>query len=177
MYCIGASSILCSFYLTWTFPRVNYDDSKKDDAHILCESPEIWTGKIDLQFFFIFAANDVVEHHGKIIEFLEGGGCTADLRGQFTQSALFSKKGGMPQQDFNSFSIRFYYIFSTTYQRFRDLFCPVIYLEFRTVCPGNLRQFETIFYTGKKSWQTPLEMSFELYKSALGKLRCSRDLP
>ena len=33
-------------------------------------------GKIDLQFFFIFAANDVVEHHGKIIEFLQGGGCT-----------------------------------------------------------------------------------------------------
>ena len=33
-----------------------------------------------------------------------------------------------PVQDFNSFSIMFYYIFSTTYQ-----FCPVIFLDFCSV--------------------------------------------
>ena len=38
-------------------------------------------------------------------------------------------------QNFNSFSILFYYIFSTTYQKIGDLFCPVIFLDFRTVCP------------------------------------------
>ena len=30
-----------------------------------------------------------------------------------------------PVQYFNSFSIMFYYIFSTTYQKIGDLFCPV----------------------------------------------------
>ena len=30
-----------------------------------------------------------------------------------------------PMQDFNSFSILFYYISSTTYQKIGDLFCPV----------------------------------------------------
>ena len=30
-----------------------------------------------------------------------------------------------PLQDFNSFSIIFYYIISTTYQKIRDLFCSV----------------------------------------------------
>ena len=36
-------------------------------------------------------------------------------------------------QDFNSFSILFYYIISTTYQKIGDLFCLVIFLDFRTV--------------------------------------------
>ena len=36
-------------------------------------------------------------------------------------------------QDFNSFSITFYYFFSTTYQKIGDLFCPVIFLKFRSV--------------------------------------------
>ena len=40
----------------------------------------------------------------------------------------------MPMQDFNSFFIMFYYIFSTTYQKIGDLFCPIIILDFRTVC-------------------------------------------
>ena len=44
-----------------------------------------------------------------------------------------------PMQDFNYFSIMFYYIFSTTYQRIGDLFCPVIFLDFRTVCRANCR--------------------------------------
>ena len=30
-----------------------------------------------------------------------------------------------PMQDFNSFSIMFYYIITTTYQKVGDLFCPV----------------------------------------------------
>ena len=39
-----------------------------------------------------------------------------------------------PMLDFNSFSIMFYYIISTTYEKIGDLFCPVIFLDFRTVC-------------------------------------------
>ena len=38
----------------------------------------------------------------------------------------------------NLFSIMFYYIFSTTYQKIGDLVCPVIFLHFRTVCLENL---------------------------------------
>ena len=38
-----------------------------------------------------------------------------------------------PMQDFNYFSIMFYYNISTTYQKIGDLFCPVIVLDF-TVC-------------------------------------------
>ena len=38
-----------------------------------------------------------------------------------------------PIQDFNSFSMIFYHTFSSTYQRIGDLFCPVIFLDFRSV--------------------------------------------
>ena len=38
-----------------------------------------------------------------------------------------------PVQYFNYFSIMFYDIFSTTYQKIGDLFCPVIFMDFRTV--------------------------------------------
>ena len=40
-------------------------------------------------------------------------------------------------QDFNYFSIVFYYIFRTTYQRIADFFCPVIFLDFHKVCCVN----------------------------------------
>ena len=39
-----------------------------------------------------------------------------------------------PVQDFNSFSIMFYYIISTTYQKIGDLFCPIHISGLRTVC-------------------------------------------
>ena len=38
-----------------------------------------------------------------------------------------------PVQDFDSFSIMFYYIISTTYQKIGDLFCPLVFLDFRTM--------------------------------------------
>ena len=38
-----------------------------------------------------------------------------------------------PVQDFNHFPIMFYCIISATYQKIGDLFCPVIFLDFRTV--------------------------------------------
>ena len=43
-----------------------------------------------------------------------------------------------PVQDFNSFSIMFCYIISTTYQKIGDLFCLDIFLDFRTVWPPHL---------------------------------------
>ena len=36
-------------------------------------------------------------------------------------------------QDFHSFSIMFYYIICTRYKKIGDLFCHVIFLDFRTV--------------------------------------------
>ena len=69
----------------------------------------------------------------------------ADLTGHGRPSP-FAKKGGMgwpcpvrsalnrtPVPDFDSFSIMFYYIIRTTYQKIGDLFCLVIFLDFRTV--------------------------------------------
>ena len=59
---------------------------------------------------------------------------------------ISAKKGGMavpirsalkrtPVRDFNSFSIKVYYILiSTTYQKNGDLFYSLLFLDFRTVC-------------------------------------------
>ena len=41
-----------------------------------------------------------------------------------------------PVQDFDYFSIIFYYMISSKYQKIGDLFCPVIFLYFRTVWRG-----------------------------------------
>ena len=110
--------------------------------------------KIGLQFF------DVLIMQQNIME-KELTSCTgvllrADLtgHGQFSQLADICQKGwdghallGQPSkrspvQDFNSFSIMFYYIFSITYQKIGDLFCPVIFLDFPTVCScGKFRKF------------------------------------
>ena len=75
----------------------------------------------------------------------------------------------------------FYYIISTTYQKIGDLFCPVIFLDFRTVCievrlfskvlgcimfaqgkktagnQGNYQNFETSLLP-KKRWLVFMEM-------------------
>ena len=57
----------------------------------------------------------------------------ADLTGH-SHSTLFGRWAWMavrsalkrtPVQDFNSISIKFYHIISTTYQKIGDLFCPV----------------------------------------------------
>ena len=67
----------------------------------------------------------------------------ADLTGHGQFSQFLPKRVGWlvsPQKDACAgfqpfFSIMFYYIFSTTYQKIGDLFCPIIFLDFRTVCP------------------------------------------
>ena len=41
-------------------------------------------------------------------------------------------------QDFNSFSIMFYYIISTTFKKLETYFALFIYLDFRTVCHTSL---------------------------------------
>ena len=85
--------------------------------------------------FLICDINDIVEHYGKRIK---------NLYGQL----IYAKKDGMavpcrsalkrtPMQDFNSFSIMFCYIFRTKYQKIRDLFCPVIFLDFCIVWNCN----------------------------------------
>ena len=72
----------------------------------------------------------------------------ADLtgHGQFSQSANFCQKGwegrvllGQPSKGrpWRISIIFLRYIISTTYQKIVDLFCPVIFLDFRTVCKGK----------------------------------------
>ena len=54
----------------------------------------------------------------------------------------------MPVQDFNSFSIMFYYIFSTTYQKIGGLFCSLIFLDFRTVWIETLHDAQKLSQIG-----------------------------
>ena len=63
--------------------------------------------------------------HGQIIRFLpKRVGWPCPVRSAFKRT---------PVQDFNSYSILFFYNISTKYQKIGDLFCPVIFLDFRTV--------------------------------------------
>ena len=64
----------------------------------------------------------------------------ADLTGH-GHPTLFGRWAWMAwtlMQEFNSFSIMFYYIISTTYKKIGDLFCPVVFLDFRTVCSASI---------------------------------------
>ena len=85
-------------------------------------------------------AKNVVKHYGKIIKiqalFSQKGWDGRALLGQ--PRTIYSEVCGsalkrIPVQDFNSFFIMFYYIISTTYKKIRDLFCPVIFLDFPIV--------------------------------------------
>ena len=94
---------------------------------------------------------NVVEYYGKRIKILHG--CPFEgwpNRAWSIQpiSQFLTKRVGWPcpvrsalkktpVQGFNSFSIMLYYIISTTYQKIGDLFYPVIFLDFCTVCPKS----------------------------------------
>ena len=66
--------------------------------------------------------------------------CVSILQGTEIQAHLPKRVGWLcpvrsalkrtPVEDLNSFSIMFNYIISTTYQKIRELFCPVIFLDF-----------------------------------------------
>ena len=104
----------------------------------LCKSPEIQQGKIGLQFF-ICGAKNVVEHYGKRIEILHERCFVGWPNGSRPSHPFWQKSADWlnwpctirsalnrtPVQDFNSSSIIFYYIISTTYQKIGDLFCSV----------------------------------------------------
>ena len=53
-------------------------------------------------------------------------------------------------QDFKYFSMMFYFIISTTYQKIGDLFCPVIFLDCRTVWVEKI-SFHCIVCVSKKN--------------------------
>ena len=104
--------------------------------------------KIGLHFF-ICGAYNAAEHYGKRIKLLWGCPFEGWLNrtwpiqpiSQFLPKSVGwpcpvrSALKRTPLQDFNYFSIVLYYIISTTYQKIGDLFCPVIFLDFRTVWP------------------------------------------
>ena len=46
---------------------------------------------------------------------------------------FLAERAWTPVQGFNYFSIMFYYIITITYQKIGNLFCPVIFLDFRIV--------------------------------------------
>ena len=89
--------------------------------------------------FLTCGANNVVEHYGKRIKILHG--CPFEgWPNRARPSHTFWQKSAdwlnwlcpvrsalkrTPMQDFNSFSIMFYYIISITYQKIGDLFCLV----------------------------------------------------
>ena len=82
---------------------------------------------------------NVVEHYGKIIEILYGHPFEGWLNRARPSHPFWQKSTdwlnwlcpirsvlkGTPVQNFNSFSIMFYYVIRTTYQKIGDLFCPV----------------------------------------------------
>ena len=73
-------------------------------------------------------------------------------------------------QDFNYFSIFFYYIFSTTYQKIGDLFCLVIFLDFRTVCFNGV----IISHLILQNEETKLKMFVKPFRVFLLKLKRSK---
>ena len=91
--------------------------------------------------FLICGANVVVEHFGKRIKILHGRPFEGWRNRAWPSKPILPKWVGWlcpvmsalkrtPLQDFNSFSIMFYCIISTTYQKIGDLFCPGIFLDF-----------------------------------------------
>ena len=116
----------------------------------LCESPEIWTGLNRDTNFLICDANNVVEHYKKDFKCCTGVLLRADLienghPSPFCQKGWDGREGHPCRIWF--FSIIFYYIISTEYQKIVELFCPVIILDFSTVWKADLRIFllKTIF--------------------------------
>ena len=98
--------------------------------------------------FLKCVANNVVEHYGKRIKILQE--CPFEAWPNRAQSSkpflliqvwwLSPVKSALkrtPVPDFNTFSIMFYSIISTTYQKIVDRFCPVIFLVFHTVWLGR----------------------------------------
>ena len=95
----------------------------------------------------ICGSNNVVEHYGKRIKILHG--CP--------------------------FSIMFYFIICTPYQKIGDLFCPVIYLDFRTVhldvlftkclwTRKNPSPNWNIFFCCKKKWGSSKSVQIRKFK-------------
>ena len=78
------------------------------------------------------------ESYGKKLKSCKGILLRTGLFNRARPSKPFLPKMGhalkrTPVQDFDYFSIIFYYMISTSYQKFGDLFCPIIILGFRTV--------------------------------------------
>ena len=76
-------------------------------------------------------ANNAVEYHGKRIKILHG--CPFEGWPFNGQTANFILKPPKVIES-KTFSIMLYYNISTTYLKIGDLFCLVIFLDFRTVC-------------------------------------------
>ena len=109
----------------------------------------------------ICGANDIVEHYEKRIKIF----LRADLTGPGTAIQAHLPKRlcpvrsdlkRTPVQDFNSFSVMFYYIISTTYQKIEDLlyFWTFTLYSFPKVLTngvdGKPSQFNLVFRIKKK---------------------------
>ena len=86
--------------------------------------------------FLICGGNNVVDHYGRRIKILHGCPFEGWPNRARPSHPFWQLLGGWPcpvssalkrtpVQDFNSFSMMFYYIITTTYQKIGDLFCPV----------------------------------------------------
>ena len=115
----------------------------------LCESPELKRSPI----FWYDGANNVEEHYGNIIKILYGCPFEGWTNRAWPSHPFWAEIGWLakmampcpvksalkrkPVQDFDSFSIIFYYIISTSYQEIGDLFALFIFLDFCTVWIRN----------------------------------------
>ena len=93
--------------------------------------------------------------------------------------ALSAKTGGMPApcqashqvQDFNSFSIMFLCIISTTSQKIEDLFCPFIFLKFRIVCAGLHLEIAPVFFQSFPKASLKIRTATAIFWNYLGLFR------
>jgi hypothetical protein len=104
-------------------------------AYIQCAKVKKYNKAKHVSNFLICGAKNVVEDYGKIIKILHGCPFEGWPNRERPFHPFWQKELGWPcpvrsalkrtpMEDFNSFSIMFSYIISTTYQKIGDLFCP-----------------------------------------------------
>ena len=146
---------------------LNFAHSAKVQKYEHC-----WTEqKRSPNFLFVVCTYNSVDHYGKRIKIHHG--CPFEGWSNRPISRFLPKRVGWPcpvrsvlkrtpMQDLNYFSVMFYYIIRTTYQKIGDLFWSLIFLDFRTVHRGAFCQFTLrwIYYclssksTGKETGKT-----------------------
>ena len=129
---------ILAFWFQFKVKRKNFR-FPKNRSFTLSESPEIWIGQNRSPIFWhVVLIMNIMEKELK--------SCTdvllrADLtgHGKFSQSVDFCQKG------WNGCTLFYYYI-CTTYRKIGDLFYPVIFVDFCTVCLKMIHGVRLIYF-------------------------------